>query len=344
MQVFDSTGIQRSMFGLAVLVVALAAMSCVSAPSAGSAGATRPTPSSVPEAASASPEADAVAAGEASRERLVQPADTQVASAAKAVPARPSGPTLAQRAFVAAYVERLSCVAGIREPVAEADRPALRTALAMARSWLQGRGLESPAAAQAERLRRERAAAGEPAEAAWLGAVRDAGADACLGIEARIERDARGANRYAKARVVVWVYDAATGRELGAAPAVDGPQRMSSIDQADADAKALQDAVFAALPRAWELARGWFAERWDGGIAYVARFRGAQAGAEVDAVRGGLARNPDVAAVSVLPDDPAALAVRMYARPDEFADAVRSAIPGREWRAVERRGKEIVFE
>jgi hypothetical protein len=297
--------------------------------------------------------ADALAAlnGQAAKEDRGQA--MPVAAKAAAEPA-PAGPSAAQKAFISKYVDKLSYLVNFDEKAAGKDQVPLKSAVAMANSWLAGQGFDVASSTQVEKLKRDRLMAyeeqtGEQASVIqWL--AQSLNADIYLEIDARLARDVRGANYYSQATVGIQMYESSTGQLLGSTPALPGPQRMSSIDQTDADSKSLQDTVYALMPRVVEQSKALLGKQYANGIKYQVVIQKAGDPDVIADFRSALKRQANIADVVTRSesDGEVVMDVYMYGRVDDLGDtirAVRSTVVGLDkMRQVQKRGKTLIYD
>jgi hypothetical protein len=280
-----------------------------------------------------------------------QPAPVATKSAAEPAPA---GPTAAQKAFIGKYVDKLSYLVHYDEKAAGNDQVPLRSAVAMANSWLAGQGFDVASGAQVEKLKKDRQMvyeeqSGEQASVIqWVS--QSLNADIYLEIEARLVRDARGANYYSQATVSIQMYESSTGQLLGGTPAVPGPQRMSSIDQTEADSKSLQDTVYALMPRVVEQSKALLGKQYANGIKYQVVIQKAGDPDVIADFRSALKRQANIADVLTRSESEGEVVmdVYMFGRVDDLGDtirAVRSMVVGLDkMRQVQKRGKTLTFD
>lgn len=296
-------------------------------------------------------QAIAALGGGANAGTLPAPSPASLKSAAEA---QPAGPSPAQKAFVAKYVDKLSYLVYFNEQAADKDPLPLKSAVAMANSWLTGQGLDVASTAQVDKLKKDRQMvyeeqAGEQASVIqWIS--QGLNADIYLEIDARLARESRGGNYYAQASVTIQMYETSTGQLLGGTPAVSGPQRMSGIDQVDADSKSLQDTVYSLMPRVLEQSKTLLGKQYANGIKYQVVIQKANDPDVIADFRGALKRQPNISDVvtKAESENEVVMDVYMFGRVDDLGDTirtVRSNVVGLEkMRQVQKRGKTLTYD
>jgi hypothetical protein len=277
-----------------------------------------------------------------------------VAAKVPAVESLPSGPTPAQKAFVSKYVDKLTYLVYFNEKTIEKDLFPLKSAVAMANSWLSGQGLDVASGAQVEKLKKDRQMVYEEQSGDQASIIQwvsqSLNADVYLEIDARIARESRGGNVYSQATVAIQMYETSTGQLLGGTPAIPGPQRMSGIDQTDADSKALQDAVYNLMPRVLEQSRSLLGKQYANGIKYQLVIQKASDPDVIADFRNALKRQANVTDVLTRSEseNEVLIDVFMYGRIDDLGDTirtVRSTVNGLEkMRQIQKRGKTLIFD
>ena len=265
-----------------------------------------------------------------------------------------TGPTEAQKAFIRKYVDKLTYLVYYNDKTPDADLVPLKSAVSMANSWLTSQSFDVANSSQIEKLKKDRQMVYEEqsgeqsAVIQWIS--QSLNADVYLDISARMGRETRGGNYYSQATVTIQMYETSTGQLLGSTPAMPGPQRMSSVDQVDADSKTLQDTVYNLMPKVIEQSKTLLAKQCSNGIKYQVIIQKATDPDVIAEFRSSLKRQSNVADVVTRSESEkeVIMDVFMFGRIDDLGDAVRTLktnITGLEkMRQIQKRGKTVTYD
>lgn len=256
----------------------------------------------------------------------------------------------ADRDFIRRYIDSMTYMVYFDAGSASAESFLLELGVGQANSYLASNGFFAVDARQVERLKEDQRLVYEEETGRdisilqWV--AQRLNADVYVELDATVSGSSERNTHYGQANISLRMFETSTGQLLGSVP-YRSERSMSRVDQFDAQANAVQSAVYAAMPRMIEQSRALMEQSLSRGIRYEIVVQNTPDARMVGRFREVLReRVQSVETVSQSPDS-THLVVRHYGPLDEVEDLVYAAgdaTPGMEnIYQVIRRGKSLTF-